>query len=100
MAQEQSPAPQGNRCEAAAHTATSRATQAPLDVEALLRKTVAKIEDQASAEAERLREAGVPTVCRRYDGMFHGFFSMGELIDTGKRALEDAASALREALER
>ena len=58
------------------------------------------LRDEGEAYAERLREAGVPTVCRRYDGMFHGFFSMGELIETGTRALEDAGSALREALAR
>ncbi|MFQ5473305.1 MAG: hypothetical protein ACE5FA_10535 [Dehalococcoidia bacterium] len=39
------------------NTRQRRATQAPVDVEALVRRTVAKIEDQAGAEAERLRAA-------------------------------------------
>ncbi len=38
-------------------TRRPRAAAAPLDVEALIRTTVGKIQDQGAAEAERLREA-------------------------------------------
>ena len=38
-------------------TRRPRATQAPLDVESLIRTTVGKIQGQGAAEAERLREA-------------------------------------------
>ena len=38
-------------------TRRTRAAQAPLDVDALIRTTVGKIQDQGAAEAERLRQA-------------------------------------------
>ena len=38
-------------------TGRPRAAQTPLDVEALIRTTVGKIQGQGAAEAERLREA-------------------------------------------
>jgi acetyl esterase len=56
------------------------------------------LRDEGEAYAARLREAGVPVVTRRYDGVFHGFFGMGALIEQGKRAVAEAGSALRRAL--
>ncbi len=56
------------------------------------------LRDEGDAYAGRLREAGVPTASLRYDGVFHGFFSMFENIDAGRRAVAAAAHALREAL--
>jgi acetyl esterase len=53
--------------------------------------------DEGEAYARRLQEAGVPTACTRYDGMIHGFFGMSALIDKGKQAIDEAASALRAA---
>ena len=55
------------------------------------------LRDEGEAYAERLRAAGVPTVCTRYDGMFHGFFSMSDAIDRSKQALGQAAESLRKA---
>jgi acetyl esterase len=56
------------------------------------------LRDEGEAYAARLREAGVAVPTRRYDGVFHGFFGMGALIEKGKHAVAEAASALRRAL--
>jgi acetyl esterase len=53
------------------------------------------LRDEGEALAARLAQAGVPTTQVRYDGMFHGFFSMGAMIDAGKRAVAEAAAAVR-----
>jgi acetyl esterase len=55
------------------------------------------LRDEGEAYAGRLREAGVPVTLHRYDGMIHGFFSMGPLLDQGKQAVAEAVSALRAA---
>ncbi len=55
------------------------------------------LRDEGEAYAARLREAGVPTALKRYDGMFHGFFAMTARIDRAREAVDDAARALREA---
>ena len=34
---------------------------------------------------------------RRYDGVIHGFFSMGDMIAKGKTAVQHATGALRKA---
>jgi len=56
------------------------------------------LRDQGEAFAQRLQEAGVPTVLKRYDGMFHPFLSLAGVIDGGQTAIADAAAALRSAL--
>lgn len=55
------------------------------------------LRDEGEAYAQRLREAGVPTVCTRYDGMIHGFFGMFAAVDKSREAVGQAASCLREA---
>ena len=55
------------------------------------------LRDEGRAYAERLREAGTPTVHRDYAGMIHGFVTSAGVIDQGKQAIRDAAVALREA---
>jgi acetyl esterase len=57
------------------------------------------LRDQGEAFAGRLQKAGVPTTLKRYDGMFHPFFSLGGVIDAGKTAIADAGAALRTALQ-
>jgi hypothetical protein len=39
----------------------------------------------------------VPTRVERYDGVIHGFFSMGDILAKGKVAMQSATDALRKA---
>jgi acetyl esterase len=55
------------------------------------------LRDEGEAYAARLREAGVPVEVKRYNGMIHGFFSLGHVMDQGKKAVADAAAGLRAA---
>jgi acetyl esterase len=57
------------------------------------------VRDQGERFAQRLQQAGVSTVLKRYDGMFHPFFSLGGIVDGGRTAIADAAAALRAALQ-
>jgi acetyl esterase len=56
------------------------------------------LRDEGEAYAERLRAAGVAAMATRYDGVIHGFFSMGDIVPEGKAAIDEAAEALRTAL--
>jgi acetyl esterase len=58
------------------------------------------LRDEGEAYAARLRAAGVPVTLTRYDGMIHGFFSLGAIFDQGKHAMAEAGSALRAAFAR
>jgi acetyl esterase len=56
------------------------------------------LRDQGEAYARKLEAAGVQVEMRRYDGVFHGFFGMRDLIDTAHEALDDVTKAARRAL--
>ncbi len=56
------------------------------------------LRDEGEAYGRKLAEAGVPFDVRRYDGVFHGFFSMVAFLDGAKQATADAHAALRDAL--
>ena len=47
---------------------------------------------------ERLKEAGVPVTAKRYDGLIHGFFGMGLVLDAAKTAVPEVAGHLRAGL--
>lgn len=51
--------------------------------------------DEGEAYVEKLKAAGVPVTFSRYDQMIHGFVTMGGLIPDARRALDEAAQALR-----
>jgi acetyl esterase/lipase len=56
------------------------------------------LRDQGELYAQKLREAGVPVTVKRYDGMIHPFFSFGGILDDGRTAVTEAATAVRAAL--
>ena len=55
------------------------------------------LRDEGESYAKKLKDAGVPVELRRYDGVIHGFFSMGDMIAKGKTAVQFATGALRNA---
>ncbi len=55
------------------------------------------LRDEGEAYAARLRAAGVPVQFKRYDGMIHGFFGMGALVDQARTAMEEVAAGLQAA---
>ena len=56
------------------------------------------LRDEGEAYAARLADAGVDVTATRYDGVIHGFFSMGDVVPEGKAAVDEAAEALRRAV--
>jgi len=52
------------------------------------------LRDQAIAYADALHGAGNLVAMTMYEGLFHGFFSMFDLIDAGKAAFDDAIAAV------
>lgn len=53
------------------------------------------LRDEGEAYAERLRAAGVTTIAMRYDGQIHGFASLLDILDAGKRAVDEIGATLR-----
>jgi acetyl esterase len=81
---------------------------APLQAESLVGQPPALVitgefdplRDEGEAYAKRLSEAGVETTATRYDGVIHGFFSMGAVVDKGQQAVDEASAALRNAFSK
>ena len=57
------------------------------------------LRDEGEAYAARLREKGVATVLKRYDGVTHGFFGMPSFVEKSRTAIAEASAALRAAIE-
>ncbi len=55
------------------------------------------LRDEGEEYARRLQRAKVPVVCKRYDGVTHGFMSMA-FLDKARKAIAEAAAGLRAAL--
>ena len=53
--------------------------------------------DEAEQYAQRLTHAGISTTVSQYSQMIHGFFLMAGQLDTGKKAIDQVASALKQA---
>jgi acetyl esterase len=54
--------------------------------------------DDSNKLAAKLKEAGVPAELTVYQGINHGFIRYGRLIRTARRAVEECAAALRQAM--
>jgi acetyl esterase len=55
------------------------------------------LRDEGEAYAERLREAGVKVVHKRYDGQIHGFWQMPGIFPSAMQAADDSAAELKAA---
>jgi acetyl esterase len=53
------------------------------------------LRDEGEAYAAALRAAGVEVTQSRYDGMIHGFFGLGALLDAGSEAVVEVGRAVR-----
>ncbi len=56
------------------------------------------LRDEGEAYAKRLQQAGVSTTLTRYDGLIHGFISMGLVAPRAQLAVDEAFAALRKGL--
>jgi acetyl esterase len=54
--------------------------------------------DEGMAFAHKLRQAGVPTVARSYDGMNHGFLKYAGVLEQADAAIADACGWLKNVL--
>jgi acetyl esterase len=56
------------------------------------------LRDEGEYYAGRLRQAGVPTVAKRWDGMNHGFFFWPGVVDRAGAAMDEACAWVRSLL--
>jgi len=53
------------------------------------------LRDEGDEYAERLKQAGVPVTARHYPGQFHGFFTMGRLLQQANIAVGEIGAWLK-----
>jgi acetyl esterase len=53
------------------------------------------LRDEGNAYAERLKQAGVPVAYRFFPGQFHGFFTMGKLLNQANIAASEISAWLK-----
>ena len=58
------------------------------------------LRDEGEYYAERLRQAGVPTEMKRWDGMNHGFFFWPGVVDRATDAMDEACEWVKSVLSR
>jgi acetyl esterase len=58
------------------------------------------LRDEGEAYGQALERAGVAAKISRYDGMIHGFFGMGAMMDQANAAVREATGTLRIAFRR
>jgi acetyl esterase len=56
------------------------------------------VRDDGENYAHELKDSGVPVTVSQYKGMVHGFFQLAGTLDAGRKALQEVASHLKEAL--
>jgi acetyl esterase len=56
------------------------------------------LRDEAELYGQRLEQAGVSAVVRRYEGLAHGFFGYDLIVERAKEAKSETIAALRDAL--
>jgi acetyl esterase len=61
----------------------------------VLTAAIDPLRDEGEAYGEALRKAGVAVKAKRYDGVCHGFVSMGAMVDAGARAVADWTKSSR-----
>jgi acetyl esterase len=57
------------------------------------------LKDEAEAYVEKLRAAGVDATLSEYSGAVHGFIQLAPFMSIGYRGADEAAAALRTALD-
>ena len=53
------------------------------------------LRDEGDEYAQRLKQAGVPVTYRHFPGQFHGFFTMGKLLQQANVAASEIGAWLK-----
>jgi acetyl esterase len=61
----------------------------------LLTAAADPLRDEGDEYAERLKQAGVPVTYKHFPGQFHGFFTMGKLLQQANVAASDIANWMK-----